>query len=90
MRLLASTLMLGAPLVAVHAGAAGPALECRGVKSDDPAVRYELTVTALDGNSVVVTDDSTKEKCSCEFRHDGFFDQSKGMSPGYTVNLAYQ
>ena len=70
--------------------AAEPALFCRGVKSDNPAIRYELTLNALNDNTVVVIDAATNESCSCKFRHDSFFDQSRGMVPGYIVSMAYQ
>ena len=70
--------------------AAEPALFCQGVKSDNPAIQYELTMNALNGNTVVVIDAATKESCSCKFRHDSFFDQSRGMVPGFIVSMTYQ
>jgi hypothetical protein len=72
------------------AHAAGPALECQGVKSDNAHVRYELTVTALDANSVLVVDTAANEKCSCKFAQSDYFDQSRGMVPGYKIGLRYQ
>ena len=67
-----------------------PALECRGVKANSQKIQYELIVTALNENSVVVIDTATKETCRCKFRLDNYFDQSKGMAPGYSISLAYQ
>jgi hypothetical protein len=70
--------------------AAEPVLECRGGKANSPDIRFELTLTDLSDNSVVVIDTATKEMCSCKFRYDTFFDQSKGMVPGYIVVMDYQ
>ena len=77
-------------LFSASAVAAGPALECRGVESGNRDLQYDLTVTALDGNAVVVVDTAAKEACSCKFRLSNYFDQSKGMVPGYSIHLAYQ
>ena len=66
------------------------ALECRGVKSNSPDIQYELTLTALNENSVVVIDTSTKETCNCKFRQSDFFDQSQGMVPGYIISMDFQ
>lgn len=77
-------------LFAAPTHAAGPALECHGVKPDNPAISYELTITALDANSVVIQDASRNESCACKFKHSGYFDQSKGMVPRYIVIMAYQ
>ena len=49
-----------------------------------------MTLSARNGNSVVVIDTSTSEKCSCKFKLSNFFDQSNGMVPGYVIFLAYQ
>lgn len=67
-----------------------PALLCEGFKSNNPHIQYELSVTALNGNSVVVTDTATKKQCSCKFRQSSFFDQSRGMVPGYKITMDYQ
>lgn len=67
-----------------------PALLCEGFKSNNPHIQYELSVTALNGNSVFVTDTATKKQCSCKFRQSDFSDQSKGMVPGYKITMDYQ
>ena len=67
------------------------ALECSGAgAAKHRNLVHALTLTGLEGNSVVVEDFSRKETCSCKFRHGNFFDQSKGHVRHYSVQLRYQ
>src|SRR6185503_12586057 len=66
------------------------ALECSGTGGANRNLAYALTLTALEGNSVVVEDLERRETCTCVFRHDNFFDQSQGVVQQYIVQLKYQ
>lgn len=70
---------------------APPALECSGSgAANHNHLVFALTLTGLEGNSVVVEDVARKETCSCKFRHANFFDQSRGQVRSYSVRLKYQ
>lgn len=77
-------------LFSVFASAAETALKCSGVKANNSAVKYDLNVTALNQNSVIVSNSDTKEKCECKFRVTNFTDNSKGVAPYQGLKMAYQ
>jgi hypothetical protein len=77
-----------APVLAIADAPA--ALECSGTGGANRNLAYALTLTALEGNSVVVEDLERGESCTCVFRHDNFFDQSQGVVQQYIVQLKYQ
>jgi hypothetical protein len=85
----AGFLVLALLLPALAFAEAPPALECRG-SAPDLNLTYALTLTGLEGNSVVVEDVLRKETCNCNFRHDNFFDQSKGKIQRLVVRLKHQ
>lgn len=77
-------------LLSVFTHAAEPALKCSGFKANNSDIHYDLMVTALNQNSVIVTNGITKEKCECKFRMSNFTDGSKGVAPHQSVGMAFQ
>lgn len=77
-------------LFSVFSYAGESALQCAGIKSNNRDIRYDINLTGLKQNNVIVTNSATKEQCTCKYRFTDYFDQSQGVAPQHSITMVYQ